>query len=75
MAGYCALDEIDPSTGISSKEALADILESHRELVGYYKSVATGNKVVSDAGPMKALFDEILANYNPEITATCKPDA
>jgi hypothetical protein len=75
VAGYCALDEIDPSTGISSKEALSDIIESHRELLGYYKSVATGNKVVSDAGPMKALFDEILANYNPEITAKCKPDA
>lgn len=72
----CALDEVDPTTGQSPRVALSNMLEAQRSLVAYYKAVVVGEKrIPTEAeGEMKAIFAEVLANYNQEVTATCKSD-
>lgn len=52
------------------------MLEAQRSLVAYYKAVVVGEKrIPTEAeGEMKAIFAEVLANYNQEVTATCKSD-
>ncbi len=73
----CALDEVDPNTGLSPRIALSNMLENHRSLVAYYKAVVVWEKRIPTEieGEMKAIFAEILANYNQEVTATCKADS
>ncbi len=72
----CALDEVDPATELSPRIAISNMLEAHRSLVTYYKAVVVWEKKipVEIEGEMKAIFAEILANYNQEVTATCKSD-
>ena len=73
----CALDEVDPSTGLSPRVALSNMLEAHRSIVAYYKAVVVWEKRIPTGieWEMQSLLREILSNYNPETTATCKADA
>ena len=73
----CALDEVDPSTGLSPRVALSNMLEAHRSIVAYYKAVVVWEKRIPTGieWEMESLLREILSNYNPETTATCKADA
>jgi hypothetical protein len=77
VAWACALEQRDEKTGLILGEELSNMIESHRSLVEHYKSVVVGNKTLPDglSDGSKNLYNEILMNYSPESTATCKWDA